>query len=506
MSLRTYLGALFLLAALGAGAVAFWNLRQRSALRSSPQAIEAFCTSCHLYPPPDTLPRDRWRSEIETMYAIAGESAPERRSPAPDIEAAVRYYTERAPSILPPSPSTVAMGPGKLRTERISIKLEGAPPFAGTANVRFVTLFDDTRLDLLISEMRFGMVIAIRPYIDVSTTVLLGRVPHPCHAEVVDLDRDGARDVLVANLGTITPSDALDGSVVWLRREGGGAFSTHTIIGGRGRVADAQAADFDGDGDMDIVAAVFGWRKVGEILFLENRSPARGVPDFVPSVIDARPGAIHVPIADLNGDGRPDFVALISQHFESVVAYLNRGGGSFDPKTIFTAPHPNWGSSGIDLVDLDTDGDLDVLLANGDTLDDLILKPYHGLSWLENTGGYPWTSRRLTEYHGAHLGRAGDFDLDGDLDIVAGSFLPFLKPGQPGTDLAEGMIWLEQVERGRFERRSLEPVTCVHPTLDVGDYDADGDPDIVAGNMTMAKGEQDRMEVWAVILRNLVRP
>ena len=54
---------------------------------------------------------------------------------APDIEAAVRYYTERAPSILPPSPSTVAVGPGKLRAERIPIKLEGAPPFAGTTQL-----------------------------------------------------------------------------------------------------------------------------------------------------------------------------------------------------------------------------------------------------------------------------------------------------------------------------------------------------------------------------------
>lgn len=133
-------------------------------------------------------------------------------------------------------------------------------------------------------------------------------------------------------------------------------------------MADVQAADFDGDGDLDLVVAAFGWREVGSILLLENRTRDWAAPTFVPRRIDPRVGAIHVPVADLDRDGRPDFVALISQHHETIVAFLNAGGGRFRPQVIYAAPHPGWGSSGIHLVDMDRDGDLDVLLAHGDML------------------------------------------------------------------------------------------------------------------------------------------
>ena len=69
-----------------------------------------------------------------------------------------------------------------------------------------------------------------------------------------------------------------------------------------------------------------------------------------------------------NRDGKPDFVAAITQEHETVVAFLNEGGGRFRKETIYTAPHPAFGINGMQLVDLDGDGDLDVLLTNGDAL------------------------------------------------------------------------------------------------------------------------------------------
>ena len=82
-------------------------------------------------------------------------------------------------------------------------------------------------------------------------------------------------------------------------------------------------------------------------------------PAFTPKVLDPRTGAIHVPTIDIDKDGKPDFIALLAQQHESVIAFVNRGKGlEFTPKIIYEAPHPNWGSSGIDLVDLDKDGNL----------------------------------------------------------------------------------------------------------------------------------------------------
>jgi hypothetical protein len=303
----------------------------------------------------------------------------------------------------------------------------------------------------------------------------------------------------------VTPSDATNASVVWLQGKKDGSFAPVPLAAGLPRVADAESADFDGDGDQDVVVAAFGWRKVGEILLLDNRTTPAGPPAFESRVLDPRPGAIHVPVADLNGDARPDFVALIAQQFETVVAFLNAGGGAFEKQTLFTAEHPNWGSSGIELTDFDGDGDLDVLLANGDTLDDLVLKPYHGITLLENRGGYPFLPRRLTDMCGVHYAKAADLDLDGDLDVAASSFLPYLKPTTPGAELADAIAWLEQTAPARFRRWSLEATTCVHPTLDAADFDADGDPDLAAGNMTMAKGATDTIEYSGLILRNLAK-
>ena len=75
--------------------------------------------------------------------------------------------------------------------------------------------------------------------------------------------------------------------------------------------------------------------------------------------------ALDVIVGDLNGDGKPDFVALISQEHETIVAFINEGSGKFRPEPLFSAAHPAWGASGIELVDLNGDNKLDVLVTRG---------------------------------------------------------------------------------------------------------------------------------------------
>lgn len=464
--------------------------------------METFCSSCHKFPPPDTLPRSHWKAKVEAMYALVGQTQDTRPAAAPPIEEAVRYFTERAPERLPPAPSTAGAGPGNLRLRRVPLKLSGLPHYPGVAHAQFVHLHDDKRLDLLVCEMRFGMVLALDPARDLGSVRLLARVPHPCHAEVVDLDGDGRKDILVADLGTVVPSDSTNGAIVWLRPRPTGEFEVIPLANGLGRVAEVRAADFDGDGDQDLVAAVFGWRRVGEILYLERTGTRDGVPSFEKYTVDQRVGAITVPVVDLNADRRPDFLALLAQHHESIIAFHNTGRGRFEPHLVFSADHPNWGSSSLDLVDLDGDGDQDLLLTNGDTLDDLVLKPYHGVEWLENTGKYPYPMRRLANLPGAHRTRAADLDGDGDLDLVTCAFLPFVKKDMPGAELAESLIWLEQTAPGQYTRHSLETASCTHPTMDAADFDQDGDIDIVVGNMTMAQGDADTLDDWMVLLVN----
>ena len=113
---------------------------------------------------------------------------------------------------------------------------------------------------MLACDLHAGLVMALRPYDPSPAWQVLGKVPNPAHAEVVDLDGDGVKDVLVAYLGSSEPTDRRTGSVVWLRGGPDGRFTPVTLLEGVGRVADVQAADFRGDGKLDLVVAVFGWR------------------------------------------------------------------------------------------------------------------------------------------------------------------------------------------------------------------------------------------------------
>jgi hypothetical protein len=438
-----------------------------------------------------------WRDEVTRGYDFFYDLDPHPVG-APPLDSVVAYYETRAPEALPLLPNLNQPGPAPVNFARTNYRLDG-DPLAAVANVNLVHLYDEHKLDVLVCDMFGGRVFVLRPYEATPKLQLLAHVPNPCHAEVIDLDGDGIKDILVANLGSFLPTDQPVGSVVWLRGRPDGSFTPITLLDGVGRVADVQAADFNGDGKLDLVVGVFGLIRRGEILYLENHTTDWDHPKFERHVVDDRHGTIHVPICDLNNDGKPDFVALISQEHETIVAFLNEGNGHFRKETIYTAPHPAYGSSGIQLVDLNGDGKLDVLYTNGDILDQpYILRPYHGVQWLENRGSYPFVHHPITGMYGVHRAVAADFRGSGRKDIVAVSFLPrghFPQRVELGLD---SVILLEQTAPGQFVRHSLERSTCDHPTCAVGDIFGSGKPDLVIGNFGMSQSElpADALSIW----------
>ncbi len=395
------------------------------------------------------------------------------------------------------------------------------PPSAETkdgrpviSNVNLVHLYDDVHLDILATDMSSGLVMVLRPYEKSPAWKVLARLHHtnhpdepgnPAHTQVVDLDGDGHKDILVADLGNFLPTDARCGSVVWLRNDGHDNFTPYTLLKDVGRVADVEAAHFRGpDKPMDLVVGVFGWQKTGEILYLENHTADWSKPDFRPRVLDDRHGTIHVPVCHLQGDDQKnDFIALISQEHETVVAFLNDGQGNFTKQTIFTGPHPAYGSSGIQVVDMNKDGLPDVLYTNGDVLDKpYLLKPYHSVQWLENpgVGKFPWVHHPLTPMYGVHRAVAADLCGDGKLDVAAVCFLPYGPTKEEGfpereTLHPDAFIVLRQTGPMQFERHALEQTSCDHVTCAAGDLYGTGRMDIVVGNFSPHR-EAPAITIW----------
>ncbi len=459
------------------------------------EEVHRLCAACHAYPPPDTFPRSAWRKEVKQGYDFFHKDL-SYRFDYPPLEAVVRYYENRAPEALPPLSRTPAQPP-PVRFERRGSRCPEAAGPPGVANVNLVHLFHKDKLDILVCDAINNQVLVLSPYESPPAWKVLARGLCCAHAEVVDLDGDGINDVVLACLSTFYATDDRVGSVAWLQGAADGTFTSITLLDGIGRVADVRAADFLGHGKRDLVVAEFGWHQTGEILLLENQTTDWKRPVFVPRVLDNRHGATHVPVADLNGDGKPDFVAVISQEHETVVAFLNQGGGRFRKETIYTAPHPAFGSDGIQLVDMTGSGKLDVLLTNGDSLDaPYLLKPYHGLTWLENRGRYPFTPHRLADCYGAISPVAADFCGKGMLDIAFVTFLPGESFPQRAELGLEAVVLLEQVAPGKFVRHALELETCDHLTCAAGDLHGDGRPDLVIGNYIRKGGPGNGVTIW----------
>jgi hypothetical protein len=461
------------------------------------------CATCHAFPAPDILPRASWRSSIAKMATIAaGKAIPqwgEAGAPPPPLsaedQAILSYYEAAAPLALAPPARWPPAGDGPVRFVRRAIPFPDAiTPEPAVANVRIADLDGDGRPEILACDMRQGVVLVAHADAADRGAVAIAQIPHPDHVSVVDLDGDGRLDLLVADLGEFFPGDHEKGAVTWLRARPGGVFSPFTI-GGFPRVADAEAADVDGDGRLDLVVAAFGWHAKGEMALLRNRTEDWSRPAFERTRLDPRAGAIHLVPADIDGDGLLDLVGVIAQEHESVVAFRGDGKGGFAPaRTLYAAPHPNWGTTGIQVVDLDRDRDLDVIVTNGDMFDDDILKPYHGIQWLENKGNLRFEAHPLASLAGAHRAVAVDVDGDGDLDVVASAFTG--AAAGPATAQLPSLVWLEQGRGGRFARHTIAVGTPLHPTLDVGDLDGDGDIDIVTGVFRLQGTSDAWLEVW----------
>ncbi|WP_202842351.1 FG-GAP repeat domain-containing protein [Luteimonas saliphila] len=433
--------------------------------------VNRYCGACHAVPPPNLMPKRDWPAAVQTMAELSEKMRGQTFIPAEVLPHIKAFYYGSAPAELPRLPY-LAPAPSPLRF-RASIL--GAP-----AQVPLVTHVAPgltvAPTDLLVSDAGRREVLRLWREDGQWRERALAELVAPAHAQVVDLDGDGRLDVVVAELGEMAPSGKPVGKVVVLLGEPSGTFLPRTLAEGLGRVTDVRAADLDGDGDIDLAVAVFGMNDIGGILWLENRDGA-----LYRHNLTSLAGALGIDAVDLDGDGRLDLVSLIAQEHEVVMAFRNLGGGAFEATELARAPHPMFGSTSLRPVDLDQDGDIDLLFTNGDAFDlQTDPKPYHGVQWLENLGGMRFAFRDIGRFYGAVATAVGDLDGDGDLDVVASSWINYWR--DPGRHT---LVWYENDGEQNFTAHGIASEPAGLTSLRLADINGDGRPDIVAGAFRM---------------------
>lgn len=263
-----------------------------------------------------------------------------------------------------------------------------------------------------------------------------------------DVNGDGATDVVFCSTS---------GALMWLEQKPASAVFglQETIDPAHRNMLGLAHADFDGDGDLDLVTADHGYDDVRVYLNLGNLTWSD---PLVVSDVDT----YRVETGDVDGDGTPD-ILVAGGDSDRVEYILSNGDGTFQaPVIVSTLTNTVWGISG---ADLDNDGDLDLVTASRD--DDKF-------AWYKNLGGGNFGPQQLLTIliDQPFDVATGDMDGDGDIDIL-------------GLTLEGGdrLVWFENLGGGLFGQYEIIESYGGNPhKLHAADLDGDGLLDVLTAN------------------------
>ncbi len=275
--------------------------------------------------------------------------------------------------------------------------------------------------------------------------------PEPTASLVVDLDKNGSADIIVAGRKKAP-------SVVWYQREGN-RWKRHIIDDSFQSIeAGGATFDIDSDGDTDIVFG--GDARSNQIWWWENPYPDFGKP-WKRRLVKNSAGTKHHDqlFGDFDGDGRAELVSWNQRSKTLLLFDIPEDPKATEPWSSEVIYSWSEGAEheGLVAADINLDGKLDIV---------------GGGRWFEHTGGARFEPHVVDDDYRFSRPLAGQFKKGGRPEIVFG----------PGDNILR--LRLYQYAGGKWVNKELLPYDVNHGhSLRMGDVDRDGKLDIFTAEM-----------------------